>query len=370
MQERGHVVSVLRVVPFAPPWGGDRWKAYRSVPRDTVIEGIPVRTVRAIIPPKMIAAEYLDLPLHGAVAREIARVRADLVHASYLVPSGLLAINQRVPSIVTMHGIDAHTWPNRRPGLRMATRKVLRSADQLTSVSQFLADEVQRIEACPVRVIWNGADERFFFPQSRVDARRRLGLPENRYIIAYVGVLDREKGVYDLLDAAERCRRQKPLLVMVGSGSEAEGIRNDAVRRHVDIRMMGRLGQPDVALIYAAADVVTLPSYAEGLPNVVCEAMLCERAVVSTRVGGVPEIMRDGESGLLVPIGAPSELADAFVRLHANPDLRETLALSARVFAKQHLTWRTSAQTYEAMYRDVAERHARAGGETTVLVKT
>ncbi|MFN2448963.1 MAG: glycosyltransferase [Candidatus Baltobacteraceae bacterium] len=357
MQERGHEVSVLRIVPHAPPFGAQRWKAYASIPRDSSIEGVAVRTVRAFIPPNMIGIEYLPLQLRGAAAREIRRVRADLVHASYLIPCGQLAIHQSVPSIVTMHGIDAHTWPKRRAGLRRATQAVLRQANQLTAVSKFLGDVVQEIERCDVRVIWNGADERFFFPQAREAARERIGLPRERFIITYAGVIDREKGVYDLLDAACAIRSRRPLLLIAGGGNESAAFERAAREKGVDVRMLGAVDQRTVATAYAAADVMTLPSYIEGLPNVVCEAMLCGRAVITTPAGGTAEIVKDGENGLLVPIGNPQRLAHAFERLADDPAERDRLAAAAHAFARERLTWRNSARLYEQLYEEVYERH-------------
>lgn len=359
MQALGHDVSVLRMTPWAPPGGPPHWRAYRAIPRDTDVEGIPVRTVRALVPPRMIGAEYVPLQLSGALRREIARTRAQIVHASYILPCGLLAVRQRmVPSVVTMHGIDAHTWPKRRAGLRRATREVLTRASQMTAVSRFLAEVVQEVEPCDVRVIWNGAEERFFFPAPPAPAREALGVDSGRLVIAYAGSLDREKGVFDLIEAASRIVKFNPLLLIAGTGTQAEAMQEQARRLGVDLRLLGARDQAGVAQMFAAADIVALASYIEGLPNVICEAMLGARAIVSTAVGGVPEIVEDGVSGLLVPIGEPAKFAQALERAAADPSLREKLASNARAFAQQHLTWRTSARKYEAMYDDVLARCA------------
>jgi teichuronic acid biosynthesis glycosyltransferase TuaC len=360
MRDLGHEIFVLRIVPYAPPLAR-RWRAYRTIPKDTVVEGIPVRTIRAVMFPRMIGLELLPLQLRSAVTREIARVRAEIVHASYLLPSGQLAIGQDVPSVVTMHGIDAHTWPNRRIGLRRATAEVLRRATRLTAVSHFLAAEAQKIEPCDVRVIWNGADERFFFPQSRDGARRELGLPLDRLVFVYAGALEREKGLYDLIEALTALRERNPLVLFVGTGPELHGVRKAAASAGLDLRLPGRLLHTDVARMYAAADVVTLPSHIEGLPNVICEAMLCRRAIVSTTAGGVPEIVTDGRSGLLTPIGDPAALGAALLRLADDPGLRARLADEAHNFASTYLTWRKSAQRYDALYAEALQERPRDG---------
>lgn len=369
MQERGHDIFVLRIVPYSPPFGPERWRVYNALPRDTVVEGIPVRTLRALIPPRMIGVEYLPLFVQRAVAAEIRRFKADLVHASYILPCGHIAVRQNVPSIVTMHGIDANEWPDRRPGMRRATREVLRKATQMTAVSASLAKTIQRVEPCDVRVIWNGADERFFFPQDRSAARESLALPADRFIVSYAGVMDREKGMFDLLDAIDRVRDLRPLLLLAGTGVDAAGVESEARRRQIDLRMLGRVPQETIARVYAAADVVTLASWMEGMPNVVCEAMLSQRAIVSTAVGGVPEIVQDGESGLLVPIRNIEAFANALRRCAGDAPLRDRLAESARRFAAAHLTWRNSARFYEEMYDEVLERAARAAVHSPALLE-
>ena len=103
-----------------------------------------------------------------------------------------------------------------------------------------------------------------------------------------------------------------------------------------------------------AADVVTLPSYGEGLPNVVCEAMLNGNAVVATSVGGIPEIVDDGRSGLLVPAQDAQALAVALRRVASENALRAELEERALAFAREQLTWRISAQRYVKVYQRVA----------------
>lgn len=358
MQNLGHEISVLRIVPYSPPFGPERWRTYNALPHNTVMEGVPVRNIRAVIPPRMIGIEYLPLLVHRAVAAEIERVQAELVHASYILPCGQIAVRQRVPSIVTMHGIDAHTWPERRPGLWRATREVLKRATQMTAVSSSLAQAVQRVQPCDVRVIWNGADERFFYPQDRCAARDALGLPQDRFVVAYAGAVDREKGVYDLVASMEPLRDRRAVLAIAGTGLDCAGLQAEAQKRGVELKMLGRLPQDGVAQVYAAADVVALASWAEGMPNVICEAMLCARAIVSSAVGGVPEIIRDGENGLLVPIGDTDRFARALLRCADDPPLRERLAENARRFATQHLTWRNNARYYDDLYHEVRDRDA------------
>ncbi len=357
----GHDVSVLVPVPYAPPIG-KKWRTYNAIPRDETIEGIHVRSVRVATPPRFIAAEYLPLLLRGALDREIDRFRPDVVHASYLLPCGQLVARQtRIPSIVTSHGYDAYDLPYRRPGLRRASMEAVSKATRVTAVSGYLADCLQKLVRRDIDVIWNGADERYFFPRDRAQCRAQFELPQERRIAVYAGFLLVEKGLFELVEALARIpRERRPLLVLAGEGPAQNALESAAARNGVEARFLGALAHARIGDLFGAADVVTLPSYYEGLPNVVCEAMLSERAVVATHVGGIPEIIRNERSGLLVPPRTVEPLASALERCVNDTRLRDALAGDARAFAQAHLTWRRSAQRYETLYEDVLD--ARRSG--------
>jgi glycosyltransferase involved in cell wall biosynthesis len=355
-QALGHEVRVLRVVPHAPPVG-QKWSAYRAIPESEVVEGIPVIATRAFVPPRLIGMEYLGLQLRGRLLREIAAFQPDIVHADYLIPCGHIAIHQPLPSIVTMHGIDAYNWPFRRRGLRRAATQTLERATRVVAVSDFLARFVQAIARRDIRVSWNGADERVFHHRDPAFSRDSLDLPRDRFIVAFAGTVLRQKGILDLIEAVGSLPddRPRPLVVIAGSGADETVARDLAVKRGVDARILGRLDQSMLAELYGAADVLALPSYHEGLPVVICEAMLSQRAIVATNVGGIPEIIEDGVNGLLVAPGRIRDLARAITQLRDDTDLRGLLAQRAYDFASLHLTWRVSALGYDKLYREVVE---------------
>jgi glycosyltransferase involved in cell wall biosynthesis len=111
--------------------------------------------------------------------------------------------------------------------------------------------------------------------------------------------------------------------------------------------------------LLTASDVFAFPSHAEGLPGAVCEAMLSGRAVVASAVGGIPEIVQDGETGLLVPKANPAALAAAIQRVFADDVARAELERNARAFALKRLTWGMNAAAYDALYRETLARHRR-----------
>jgi glycosyltransferase involved in cell wall biosynthesis len=352
----GHDVSVLVPVPYAPPVGA-KWRTYNSIPEREIVGGIPVHAVRIITPPRFIAAEYMPLLMRPAIEREIDDFQPDIIHASYLVPCGQAVVRQRrVPTIVTSHGYDAYDLPHRRPGLRRACVEAVSKATRVTAVSGYLARCLQDLVPRNVDVIWNGADERFFFPRDRVECRAAFNLPRDRVIVAYAGFLLREKGLFELVDAISRIPAQeRPLLVLAGDGPVRPELENAAARMRVDTRFLGALAHERIGLLFGASDVVTLPSYYEGLPNVVCEAMLSGRAVVASAVGGIPEIVQHERTGLIVPPRDAGALFESLSRCNADARLRDRLAMHAREFAAATLTWRRSAKRYEDLYLQTLE---------------
>jgi glycosyltransferase involved in cell wall biosynthesis len=360
VQSLGHDVTVLRIVPAAPPIGA-KWNAYRSIPQDEIVGGIPVRTIRALVPPRMIGMEYVPLLVRGALAREIQRVRADLAHASFLLPCGHAVVQQRlVPSIVTSHGVDAYKYPALRPGLRRASQYTVTHADGVTAVSGFIAERLRELGAKDVRTIWNGGDERFFYPRDRGECRAQFDLPADRPILAFAGNVLRAKGLFDLVEALARIPlERRPVTVIAGRGADESAVREQAAARGVELHFTGLLESERIGTLFGAADAIVLPSHAEGLPNVVCEAMLSQRSVVATTVGGIPEIVQNERSGLLVPPHSPPDLSRAIDRVMNDAALRDALAAQGRRFAQEHLTWRVSALAYEAFYREVLEYAGR-----------
>jgi teichuronic acid biosynthesis glycosyltransferase TuaC len=360
--ELGHEIEVLRIVPFAPALG-KKWRAYGSIPAHEIVDGVAVRTIRAIVPPRMVGMEYLPLQVHGAVQREIARFHPDVLHASFLIPSGQIAVRHALPTVVTAHGGDAYLWPTWRKGLFNAAREAIAGATRVTAVSAYIAECVRKIYDRGVDVIINGADERHFFPRERAQCRAQLDLPHDRAIIAYAGNLFRRKGVFDLANAVGGMNAVRPLLVLAGEGPDESDLREAAAHAGIDIRFAGRLDGEGISKLFAAADVVTLPSHNEGLPNVICEAMLCGRAVVATKAGGIPEIVQHRRTGLLVGVERPQELRDALTRILSDSALRQAFERAARDYAAQHLTWSISAKGYERAYeramRDYEEASRR-----------
>ncbi len=191
----------------------------------------------------------------------------------------------------------------------------------------------------------------------REDFRRELGLAADARLVLSVGRLSSEKGHADLIRAMPEIRKacgSQTTLILVGDGPEEANLATVCNKLGLEgtVRMLGY--RRDVDRCYAAADVFVLPSYTEGSPNVLLEAMDAGLPIVATAVGGVGEMIHDGENGLLVPARDVPAIARAVAALLGNAELRSTLTAAARESLIAY-----SPQRYYADVRALFEKVAR-----------
>jgi glycosyltransferase involved in cell wall biosynthesis len=268
------------------------------------------------------ALPVVSRPLNGWMAARtlLPHVRAyapDLVFGCFLYPEGFAALRIArrlgVPAAVMSIGSDLN-----RIGDSISerqTRTVLCEADAIVTVSDDLRKTAVAKGASTVRTraILNGCDLEVFHPRDRRQARERLGIDPSCEAVVYVGRMDLQKGLRELVEAVAALNRSRPKLhcYLVGKGPDRPAI-EDAIRTNGAGRYLHLIpgcAFEEVAVWMAAADVVALPSYMEGCPNVVLEGLACGRPVVATEVGGIPEIL-DGTRGRLVPPRDPQKLAE------------------------------------------------------------
>ena len=253
-----------------------------------------------------------------ALLPHVRRFAPDLVFSYVLYPDGYAALKiaraLSVPVLVMGVGSDVHNIGDRFSAMR--TRTVLREADFLVAISDDLRKRMVAMGAAPEKTaaIVSGCDTTVFHPMDRLEARLKLGIDPAVEAIVYIGRMDIRKGLRELVDAAVSLHTQRPKMhvYLIGAGPDRPVV--EAAIQASDaagyIHTLGECSFDDVAVWMTASDLVTLPSYMEGCPNVVLEALACGRPVVATNVGGIPEIM-SGECGQLVPPRDAHALAQA-----------------------------------------------------------
>jgi glycogen(starch) synthase len=252
-------------------------------------------------------AFFVPALLKGFV-RAARRVDADLLHAHWL-PAGWVASQVGKPYVVQVWGTDLEL-ARRAPGL---ARGVLRGARLVIAASTDLAERARALGASDVRVIPSG-----------VDLPRGVGSEAEPPEILFAGRLSPEKGVLELLEASQGLE-----LVVAGDGP---------LRRRVP-GALGFVPHDQLQRLYARAAVVACPSRREGFGVACLEAMAHGRPVVATSVGGLRDLVVNGETGVLVPSGDPAALRTALDRLLADRELRRRLGTAGRERAQRHFSW-------------------------------
>lgn len=348
-------VQVLCPVAAYPRWARPRSYLYRAPGPAGGVEDLDVR----YLPYPALPA--VSRPFNGAACARVLHgpVRAwapDVVLSYWLYPDayGALYAARRagLPLVAGARGSDLRV----RDALsRRLTRPVVRGAARLLVVSEDLgrvAGDAYGADPQRVRVIANGCDAAIFRPQDRHAARSALGIAADARLVVYVGRLVAEKGLRELLDATKALVPEDDnlQLVLVGDGPLRDELESRiAAHPGANVSLAGAQGPADVARWMAASDLVTLPSYSEGHPNVLVEALACGRPVVATPVGGIPEVVDDA-SGLLVPARDAQALAAG---------LRDALARhwdEAALAARFSRGWdQVAADTLRACEEAVAE---------------
>jgi teichuronic acid biosynthesis glycosyltransferase TuaC len=319
-------VEVLATIPWYPGAGllAGRSSAGRltDVPGHEVIEGIDVRHPRTLFVPRV--AHGLWAPLYVASLAPMAtayRGKIDVVLGTWAYPDGVAAVALArllgVPAVVKLHGSDMNMIA-KLPGPRRLLRLALPRAARVVAVSRALADEARALGVADDRlaVVLNGVDADLFRPRDRAAARRELGLPTGARFVLYVGNLKETKGVLDLAAAFERIGAAHPSihLAVVGGGEARAALDALASRWPGRVTLAGPRPLAEIPTWMAACDVLTLPSWAEGTPNVVLEALASGRRVVASSVGGIPDLITSDAFGELVPARDPAALAIALGR--------------------------------------------------------
>jgi glycosyltransferase involved in cell wall biosynthesis len=221
------------------------------------------------------------------------------------IATALLGRLTGTPVIAKVHGSDINLYgdmPSRRWQLRIG----LNLCVAVVAVSRPLAARMIAlgVSAARIRTVFNGVDLKRFRPSSQVSARAALGIPSDVRVILFVGNLLRTKGCHELFEAFARLARDDSQLrlVFVGAGAAQAYIEKRALAEGLGprVRFVGKVRHEALPPWFSACDVMCLPSHAEGVPNVVLEAMSCGVPVVATRVGGIPDTLPDF-AGLLVP---------------------------------------------------------------------
>lgn len=301
----------------------------------------------------------VDPTLVLRMARLFQGLKADVVHTHNpqpLIYGGPAARLSRTPLVHTKHGFNAapprQVWLRKWPGWL---------AQAFVAVSARTAQDARDGHECrPERlsVIENGIHLDLYRPNpsSRSEVRRELGIPESAIVVGTVGRLSSVKNQPLLVRALAPLLHHEMRLVLVGDGPDRADVEAE-VERSGKANWIQLLGQRlDVPRLLPAFDIFALSSDSEGLPMVLPEAMACELPIVSTAVGGIPEVVTDNETGYLVPKGDEVGLRESVAKLAAAPGLVKKIGAQGREFALRRYSAESMIERYLQLYQVLQER--------------
>lgn len=302
------------------------------------------------------------LPLSVKMAEVSRDHQLDLLHVHYAVPHATAAIlarsmlpeGSRLKVITTLHGTDT-TLLGRDPGYGPAIQHALERSDAITTVSNFLREETMRLlpVSRPIEVIHN-----FYEPEmprrSRAAVRAELGL-KNETLLVHASNLRPLKRIDLLLETAARIRPQEAFKLLILAGGDFAPFVADLKRLGLADRVIVREKVNDIEEYLQAADLGLFTSDTESFCLSILEAMTFGCPSVSTSVGGIPEVVQDGVSGVLVASHQPEALAQCVETLIADPAKRKALGDAARRRARELFSATAIVPKYEELYRRVCE---------------
>lgn len=330
-------------------------------PANAFVEAVELRGIRAIVIPERFRFD----PRALRMLREVIRSEApDIVQTNNVKSHAMVklaGLNRKVAWLAFHHG---YTVPDFKMKIyNQLDRWSLPAADQVVAVCGPFRDQLTAIgvPAARIRVLHNSAALTDPVPAGlSEETRSRFGLSgEDTNLLVSIGRLSFEKGHADLLHALEVVKSRHSALpwklLFVGSGPEENNLRDLAKRLGLDSHVIFTSHQTNVLPFYGLADAMILPSHTEGSPHVVLEAMSAGVPIVATAVGGVPEILTDGETALLVPPRNAEAMSSAIFRLLESPQLARSLARNAKELLVEQFSHEPYKRSLLKIYDDLLD---------------
>ncbi len=313
--------------------------------------------------PVLVVDEPDDAVAVGALAAHLVGVQPDVLHnhmyRAELVGTraaiALEEIGRRRPYVLS----TVHSSRVRSPEDREQLRRLTPRMDRLIAVSRAIVAKIanERGGGAPVSLIYNGVDlARYDHQEPCCTLREEYGLPADAQLVGVVARLEPEKGHPTLLEAWPAVVAAVPSarLLVVGEGSRCEALKAQSADLAIDGTVVFAGRRDDVPAVTAALDVAVLPSYREAQGVTILEAMALSRPVVASAVGGIPEMIDDGRSGLLVPPHDPPALAAAIIRLLQDHAYADMLGRGGHDLVHERFCVELMVQSIESIYDEAA----------------
>ncbi|OYR41430.1 glycosyltransferase [Halorubrum sp. Eb13] len=364
LADAGIDLNVVSPRPYAPPFGP--YSAYSNIPETENWGAYTVHHPRFwyLLPKRF----FYGLSGESYAKRvpkyvEDTFTPPDVVHACHIYPDGYgmlpYARKHDLPLFVVAHGTLLNTFENQRSGVKAKIRETLEAATGVLCVSDELSEIAKRLtDPSKVVTVPIGADPQRFPVDQEQRLRQELDIPHDATVVLFVGQFSEAKGVGEITEMLPDVDLENTVFVFVGAGGDMETELRRTVGESSFSNRYVYAGLSPLALRrwYAVADLLMLPSHSEGRPTVIYEAMASETAVLASTVGGVPEQVVDGETGLLVPSGDPVALKSALKSLGGDSDrLRRMGKKGLERLYEHNWTWIDHADRVKQIHLEAIE---------------
>lgn len=298
----------------------------------------------------------------------VRKEKINIINAHWIIPQGFIAVLIKkittVPVIITSHGTDVFGF--NQLFFIIVKKITLANSDLVFAVSRKLKEKIKKIapdQKSKVQILSMGVEIDYFrklSAKNKQAVKRRLG--SNRKIVIFVGRLSAEKGIDCLIKAIAIVKKTIPsvLLLIIGEGP----LKNDLVKQvdnaylQGEVKFLGWLNHRKLPGYYGAADVFVSPTVAtdwgsEGLGLTFIEALASGTTVIGTKAGGIVEIIKDGENGILVPQRSPAKLAEAIIKVLKSPELKVRFQANTSRMIKENYDWSVVESKYKTAIENV-----------------
>jgi teichuronic acid biosynthesis glycosyltransferase TuaC len=372
--KEGVVLRVVSPIPYVPAilQNNPKRKGYRKFPPFTMVQNVPVYYPHYLCIPGAffywISSYGFYLGILNLVKCLIDTFKPDVLHAHFAIPDGfaglLLSKRLNLPIMCTLHGDDINIIPYYNRFLTHTTKKVIKETDQIVAVSKGIKKEAEKL-ALPkrkIKVVHNGiyVHDFVFNSRARDKVRKKLQINSKSKVLLFVGGLEINKGVYELIESFISLTSQyhNLHLIMVGIGSERHSL--EKIRRgnklSDKLHLMGQISHDAIPDFYSSSDIFVLPTYNEGFPTVIKEAMAAGLPVIASRVGGIPEVVEEGKTGYLINSKDVTSLTKAIIRCIEDENLCHKMGKYAREIVEQKFSWETNAKEHVKLYEDLLSK--------------
>jgi len=313
-----------------------------------------------------------DLALATRMAEVAQLYDLDLLHVHYAIPHSVSALlarqmlaagprGKRLPFVTTLHGTDITLVGLDRSYLPI-TRYSIEQSDGVTAISNYLKDRTQRVFDVKnrIEVIYNSVNCDVYYRNTELaDQLRREYAPDGQRVLVHLSNFRPVKRVNDVIEIFDRVRKKIPArLLLIGDGPDRSVAEWSAVQKgiHDDVLFLGK--QDQIYEKLSIADIMLLPSELESFGLAALEAMACEVVPISTRAGGIPEVVDHGTSGYLADVGDVETMARYAIELLSDEARLRDMGKRARAVAMERFCSTKIVQQYEDFYRRILERSA------------